>query len=480
MVSSGLLNGDAFPKHGEAAWLEAVRKSLKGAAADTLVSRTDDGLAVEPLPPRAAAPGVAMRQQPGRRWRIVSRADDPDPARAGRQARRDIAEGADGLALVFEGGPNAFGYGLPPTGEALAEVLAEVPLHETYLRLDAHPGNRTTVEMLVAFLARQRIDPARLDLSLGIEPAAVFAGTGRLRMSIEALEASMPQSLAHFFTLGVPAVLLESDGRVFHNAGATEAQELGAMLASGVSYLRLFERARQPLVYAAPHIGFCVGVDQDQLLGLAKLRALRLLWQSVLESCAIPPAPVRVHAETSWRMLTERDAETNIVRNTVACFAAVAGGADSLSVLPHTQAHGLPDAFARRLARNTQLILAEEAHIGFTADPAAGSGAVEALTASLCEAAWEEFRRIEGEGGTLRSLQAGHLQGRIEAARAARAARFAAREREIVGTTAYPSPAEPGVATLAADRRPIPTEGAAFCRRLDARRIDEDLGEAAP
>src|SRR5690606_27027186 len=116
-----------------------------------------------------------------------------------------------------------------------------------------------------------------LKLAFGIDPAANFAGTGRLRMSLDALRASMPQSLAHFFALGVPGVLLEADGRVFHNAGATEAQELGAMLASAVSHLRMFEEARQPLVYAAPHVGFAISLDQDQFLGIAKLRALRKL-----------------------------------------------------------------------------------------------------------------------------------------------------------------------------------------------------------
>ena len=91
----------------------------------------------------------------------------------------------------------------------------------------------------------------------------------------------MPQSLAHFFALGLPGILLEGDGRVFHNAGATEAQELGIALASAVSHLRMFEEARQPLVYAAPHIGFSIAVDQDQFLSIAKLRALRMLWARV-------------------------------------------------------------------------------------------------------------------------------------------------------------------------------------------------------
>ncbi|TJV47749.1 MAG: methylmalonyl-CoA mutase, partial [Mesorhizobium sp.] len=241
-------------------------------------------------------------------------------------------QGATGLSLVFEGAPNAFGYGLPRTAEALETVLDGVPLNRIQVRIDAHPWSRAVADWLVAFLSKRRSDPAKLNLSFGIDPAAIFAGTGRLRMSIEALQASMPQSLAHFFSMGVPGVLLEADGRVFHNAGATEAQELGTMMASAVSYLRMFEEARQPLVYAAPHIGFALSVDQDQFVSMAKVRALRRLWARVQEACSISAATANIHAETSFRMMTSADPETNILRTTIAAFAAAAGGADSVSI----------------------------------------------------------------------------------------------------------------------------------------------------
>jgi methylmalonyl-CoA mutase len=286
----------------------------------------------------------------------------------------------------------------------------------------------------------------------------------------------MPQSLAHFFALGVPGVLLEADGRVYHNAGATEAQELGAMLASAAAHLRLFEDARQALVYAPPHIGFAVGVDQDQFLSMAKIRALRRLWARMLELCAVPDSMATIHAETSWRMMAAADPETNILRSAIACFSAAAGGADSIAILPHTIAHGLPDGFARRIARNTQLVMASESHLDFVADPASGSGAIEALTDALCERAWEEFRAIEREGGILRSLAAGALQQRIVAAREGRSGEYRDGRREIVGTTVYKLGSEKPVKTLAAPKRPMPTDGAVFCERLECPRIDQLIG----
>jgi methylmalonyl-CoA mutase len=175
-------------------------------------------------------------------------------------------------------------------------------------------------------------------------------------------------------------------------------------------------------------------------------------------------------------MMATKDPETNILRNTIAAFSAAAGGADSIAVLPHSIAHGLPDGFARRIARNTQLILARESRIDVVADPASGSGSVETLTDALCEAAWDEFRRIEAEGGVLDSLVAGRIQSRIVEARGRLGQSYREGRRQIVGTTLYPVRSERSVATLAAERRPVRDEGALFCERLEAMRIDQLIG----
>jgi len=479
MDAGALFSDTVFPAFDRERWMALAEKALAGADFEALTARTDDGLRIEPLETRRSDTTPLTRRRPASSWLIVQRCDDTDPVRANRQALEDIAGGATGLALVFEGAPNAFGYGLPDAPDTLQRVLEGVPLDRIHLRVDAHPSSRAMADRLVAFLTQRRADPARLGLSFGIDSAATFAGTGRLRMSIEALQASMPQSLAHFFAMGVPGILLEADGRVFHNAGATEAQELGAMLAGAVAHLRLFEEARQALVYAAPYIGFALSVDQDQFLSAAKIRALRLLWQRAQEAVSIKPTKAMIHAETSYRMATALDPENNILRATLAAFAAAIGGADSISVLPHTIAHGLPEAFARRVARNTQLVLASETHVGFVADPLAGSGSAEALTDALCEAAWAEFQRIETEGGLLRSLASGHVQARIMEARDRRTLEYKSGDRPIIGATLFPAKIEAPVETLAATRRPVPTDGTVFCRRLESSRIDQLIGTHA-
>ncbi len=174
----------------------------------------------------------------------------------------------------------------------------------THVRLDTHLMSRASVDWLVELLGGQHVDPRGCRSPSASTLRAFWPEQAACACRSRRCRASLPQSLAHYFAIGVPGVLLEADGRVFHNAGATEAQELGAALASAVWHLRMFEDARQPLLYAVPKIGFALAVDQDQFLSMAKIRAMRMLWARALEACGIEPNPVTIHAETSFRMMT--------------------------------------------------------------------------------------------------------------------------------------------------------------------------------
>ncbi|MGH6763048.1 MAG: methylmalonyl-CoA mutase subunit beta [Phyllobacterium sp.] len=457
-------------------WVKLAEKALKGAEFEnTLASHTDDGIRIDPLYPRRKDAPLLPRVKADAPWHMIQRVDDPDTARAHAQLLDDLENGATGLTLVFEGAPNAYGYGLPARPETLAEVLDGVHLDMIHLRIDAHPNSRACADWMADYLQQRQIDPANLSFSLGIDHSAVLASTGRLRMSINALRASLPQSLSVFFSSELPGVFLEADSRPYHNAGATEAQELGATLAIAIGHLRMFDEARMPSVYAAPHIGFALSVDQDQFVSIAKIRALRRLWQSAQEACGFTPTPARIHVETSMRMMTAKDPETNILRSTIAVFAAAVGGADSICVLPHTQPLGLPDAFARRLARNTQHVLCDESNLGFVADAGSGSGGIEALTDALCEAGWVEFQKLETDGGIMESLVGGHLQDRILRARDRRTEDYRSGKRSIIGTTLYPAKQERPVTLLEARHMPVPTDGTVHCEPLPIQRIDETL-----
>ncbi|MDQ4136084.1 MAG: methylmalonyl-CoA mutase family protein, partial [Pseudomonadota bacterium] len=246
-----------------------------------------------------------------------------------------------------------------------------------------------------------------------------------------------------------------ADGRPYHEAGAGEAQELAAVLATGATYLRALEAGGHTLDAARRSLSFLLVADADEFLTVAKFRALRHLWARVETACGLEPIPIRLHAETAWRMTTCRDPWVNLLRTTMATFSAGIGGADAVTVLPFTAALGLPDAFARRLARNTQLILLEESNLWRVTDPAAGSGAFEALTDALCERAWSGFQEIEREGGLVPSLRAGALQGRIAQVREARERAVATRRDPITGTSEFPNLREEPVSVLMAFPAPV-------------------------
>jgi methylmalonyl-CoA mutase len=187
---------------------------------------------------------------------------------------------------------------------------------------------------------------------------------------------------------------------------------------------------------------------------MVKFRALRLLWARVEDSCGLKPKPLFIAADTAWRMLTQRDPSVNMLRATMATFAAGLGGANAVCVLPHTLALGLPDGFARRVARNTQLVLLEESNLAKVSDPAAGAGGIEALTRELCEAAWGLFQDIETAGGAFQALGNNIIQPKVAATRAARQAAVARRREVLTGASEFPNLHEARAAVLKV--KPIP------------------------
>jgi methylmalonyl-CoA mutase len=174
-----------------------------------------------------------------------------------------------------------------------------------------------------------------------------------------------------------------------------------------------------------------LSADADYFLTIAKLRAARAVWARLAGACGAEPA-ARIEARSSRRMLTAKDAWTNMVRLTVAGFGAAVGGADTILLGNFTDAIGLPTPFARRQSRNTQLVLMEEAHIGRVADPAAGAGYIEAMTDQIARTAWARFQAIEADGGVIAALQSGLIARDVAAAIAARSA------PKIIGVTAFP------------------------------------------
>ena len=206
---------------------------------------------------------------------------------------------------------------------------------------------------LAGLVKRQGLSPSAVDIRFGLDPLGAFALHGAMSAPWRETASRIATIAADLSKRGFKGPFAVADGRVVHDAGGTEAQELAFALAAAVAYLRAFEAGGIALDTARRMIAFRLTADADQFLTIAKFRALRRLWQRVEESCGLTPAPAFIEAETAWRSMTRDDAYVNILRATIAVFSAGVGGADAITVLPFTAARGLPDRFARRVARNT-------------------------------------------------------------------------------------------------------------------------------
>ena len=223
------------------------------------------------------------------------------------------------------------------------------------------------------------------------------------------------------------------DANEVHERGASDVQELAYSMATGASYLRTLTEQGVELDEAVGLVEFRLAATDEQFATIAKLRAARRLWARVLELSEAGPVEQRQHVVTSRPMMSKYDPWVNMLRTTVAAFAAGVGGADAVTVVPFDSPLGLPDAFGRRIARNTGSLLISESHVARVADPAGGAYAVEKLTDDLARAAWDLFGRLE---------DGADLDQEIRASVELRDAQVAARARPITGLTEFPNPAE--------------------------------------
>jgi methylmalonyl-CoA mutase len=435
-------------------WRKLVDGVLKGAPFERLVSKTDDGLAIQPIYRRARNAVPIPGRPPAAPWRIMQRIDHPDPAAANVQALHDLENGASGLTLVFAGANGAYGFGLDPTPQALAKILDGVYLEAGVdIELQIGPQSRMAAIHLAEYIKHKGIASAACNIRFGLDPIGACAVSGSSPYARPEIVPAVTGAIQGLAGLGFKGPFAVADGRVIHDAGGSEAQELAFVLASAIAYLRAIEGAGIALQAARHMIYARLAADADQFLTTAKFRALRLLWARFEEACGLEGAPLFVAADTAWRMLTRRDPYVNMLRATIATFAAGVAGANSINVLPHTLAIGLPDPFARRVARNTQLILLEESNLAKVSDPAAGSGGIETLTQALCEAAWKLFQETEKTGGIFAALEKNLIQRHVAAIRAARETNIARRKQVLTGASEFPNLTEAQVAVL--DSKPI-------------------------
>ncbi|RLU80452.1 methylmalonyl-CoA mutase small subunit [Streptomyces griseocarneus] len=415
------------------------------AAEDALATRLQDGLTTRPLHTaddtgaEPGLPGFPPYVRGGRAegtavsgWDVRQRHAHPDPRRTNEAVLADLENGVTSLWL------GVGVHGLPAGG--LATALDGVYLDLAPVVLDAGADTEAAARELLRLYDERDVPRTAAAGSLGADPLGTLARTGT--DADPAPHLAVAADLAARCLRERPGVrALTVDALPYHEAGGSAAQELGASLATGVAYLRALTDHGLTVEAACAQLEFRYAATADQFLTIAKFRAARRLWARVTEvsGAGAANAAQRQHAVTSSVMMTRRDPWVNMLRTTVACLGAGVGGADSVTVLPFDEALGLPDAFARRIARNTSAVLLEESHLARVIDPAGGSWYVERLTDDLARAAWAFFQELERAGGQAAALRSGLVAERLAATWRQRTEDLATRREPVTGVSEFPN-----------------------------------------
>lgn len=424
------------------AWEGLVRRALKGEATASLIHHDSDGLPIQPLYTAEDAPGLPFLgradAQADRPWDIRAAVTDADAPAANASVLEDLQGGATSVSLALDpADPARLDVG---SAAALAQVLDGVLLDIAPVALDAGFLGPDAA----AWLADAAKGGPASPLAFHLDPLGTFARQGSSPGPVEAHLDRAAATAVRLAQVYPKASAFLASGVVVHEAGGSRAQELAFAIGSALAYAKAMAAAGLTLEQAFSRIVLGVSLDNAFNAGVCKLRAARLMWRRLTEACGVA-VPARVEARASRRMLSRRDAWTNLLRLTAAGFSGAVGGADALVLEPFTQPLGPASPQARRQARNIQLLLMEEARLGEAPDPAGGAWTLERLTLDLAKAGWCGFQAIEAQGGLLAALKSGALQADVHAVRDQTQARFA-EGRVILGAnrhlaTELPEPA---------------------------------------
>lgn len=439
-------------------WVAAARVSLRGRPLESLIARSYEGIDIQPLPHADSAvassaadslPGQfpflrgstanGYRAQP---WLIANQIDIADPDDFNAALKIALANGQTAIMI---------GEGLRlDQASDIRRALADIDLKRFPLLVWS--GGRAPEINRLLQEALSPGDLRRLRGCVGYDPLSVAVCSGSLPTdAFETLAAHVKSVNGASPQLGSISV----DATAYHEAGANAVQELAVALAIGVAYLRELGGRGLAVELISSKIRVCLGIGENFFMEVAKFRAIKLLWAQMLRAFGLSARYQRLqlHARGGLRNKTRRDRHVNLLRLTSEALAAALGGVDSVCLPAFDAPLGASDALSRRLSRNLQLILQEEAQLTQLIDPAGGAWHVETLTDQLARKAWARFQDIEAQGGMLAALQSGKIQAEIEAVAERRRRDLAAGESILVGANAYVNEAE----SLPAAREPEPS-----------------------
>lgn len=462
-----------FPPHTYDEWKQAAETLLKGAPFEKLLTKLHEGITLQPiyrredaadLPHQGALPGLGSRVR-GRRasgylagpWLISQELNCGTPAEFNRVALHELNNGQSELNIPLDA---AVRSGRDPDHSTVGEVgcrglsvstVGDLEQAFRGIHLDMLPVYFRTgtaalpmTTLLFAYARRQGVPFEKITGCMEADPLGNLAITGELAISLRTAWRNIA-ILTRFAEERAPGLqTIAAQGQPYADAGATAVEELGYTLATGIEYIRrMGEQGIDPSV-TSNHLRMCLSIGSNYFVEIAKLRAARMLWERVLEAWGAQPRAcgAHIHGRTAWWNKTHYDPYVNMLRATTEAFAGVVGGVDGMHVSPFDETIRLPDEFSRRIARNTQLILAEECDLTHVIDPAGGSWYIEWLTSQIAAKAWEVMQSVEQAGGMTEALALGLPQKRIAETAESRAKAIARRRDVFIGTNMYPNASE--------------------------------------
>jgi methylmalonyl-CoA mutase len=471
-----------FPAADYASWRQLAESGLKGASFDKkLVTRMLDGFAMQPLYTNDDQDDATRlihqvlcaavdAKDAASGWDIRQLHDHPDPKSVNAAILDDLENGATSVLLCLDaaartgaditsGDAGIDGIAIHCLAD-LDAILDDVYTNLATVALDAGAAAIPAAALLAARLEKDGQNSADADddfasdaaPAFNIDPIGTLAATGCLPVSADDAIKQAADIAADLIDRFPHATAITVNGAPFYNAGATDGQELACLLAGGVTYLRALTDTGMVIDQAAGAIAFNVAVGTDFFAGIAKLRALRLMWSRVLSASGVDDATITINAVSAEMALSKVDPWVNMLRTTVTSLSAGLGGADSVICLPYDHLIGLSDGFARRIARNTQLILQEESNV---------HRVIDNLTRELASNAWGRFQSLEAKGGIIKALADGSLQKEISEIWQNRANRVATRRDPLTGVSEFPNITEAKVTCDAQDLTTIRKEAKA-------------------
>ncbi|MGA3015357.1 MAG: methylmalonyl-CoA mutase family protein, partial [Bacteroidales bacterium] len=439
-----------FPPISTSQWEEKINTDLKGADYEKkLIWKTDEGINVRPyyraenleeleylssLPDEK--PFVRGIKKDSNDWIIRQDIDNANITEANRVAIDAISRGANAIGLTVKA---------ITAHKEMQQLLQGIDVNKIGINFTSSRSYPLTLELFIYELAHRDLDGTKVTGSLNFDPIGFLLLHGDFYLSkqgnfdeAEYLIQTINKKIPGFHTITV-------NGQLFNNAGATLVQELAFSLASGNEYIAELTLKGLPVDSIAGSILFSLGIGSNYFMEIAKLRAARLLWSKIIEEYHPEnPGSARmfIHSTTSLWNKTIYDPYVNLLRTTTEGMSAVIGNSDSISILPYDSPYKDESEFSRRIARNQQLILKEEAYLDKVIDPAAGSYYIENLTNSIAINAWELFRNIEEKGGMIECIKTGFIQDEIEKSCRKKDMDIAQRKIVILGTNQYANPLE--------------------------------------